>query len=428
MYLNTPKRYRKTRRRLFNFRWLWLYILFPVIIIPAMLLWQFRGQISGDVGRWVERNIKFNVNPPTPTATIPAVDLQTRLVSYIQSGNMKNAISTLTSLASARPNDLDAYTRLTKMILFRDDSPKAREEALRAAEGALNANPEAADGWIMVAMALNALDRPSEALPYLLRARDFDTRDPWLLAVLADTYDAIGRGSRALGLVEESLEAAKATAASQNGNNVVVIAYANVVKGKILLASSGEQAIRAFEEGWRVAQQDSQMPIGYIAQWLWSYYFNVNDFQKITDSLDLATARDKDDPINAYLLGRTYIKAGDPNRAIISLERCRDLDPDQVKCLRWLGTMMFRQENYQRAAELGLRAIELGTTDVGAYLVAGSALAYNGRCGEAVSVLQAGLNLAQTQGSSADWVAQFRDALRSCGAGNNVFATPTPGQ
>lgn len=423
MYLKTPKKYAaKSRRRLLNLKWLWLYILFPVIVIPAALAWQFRVPISTSIGEWVGRNLKMEFNPPTPTPTIPAADLQARFVSYVQTGSMRNAIAALTSLAEARPNDVEVYARLTRMLLSRDDSQPGREAALVAAQGALNANPEAAEGWVMVGMALNALDRPGEALPYLLRARDFDSRSPAMLATLAETYDLLGRSDRALPLIDDAIEAAKA----MSQVDVITLAYAYVVKGRILLATSGDEAVRAFEEAWRVAQTEQTMPLGYIAQWLWSYYFNTDAITKIVDVMTIASDRDKDDPINPYLLGRTYLKTGDNNRALVALERCRDLDPNQVKCLRWLGTMMYRNNNLQRAAELGLRAVELGTDDPGAYLVAGASLAFTSRCAEALPVLQEGLTLAEKSPTYQQLVPQFRDALRSCGGSGVTFASPTP--
>lgn len=314
MYLRTPKRYsgKGKRRFLVNWRWLWLYLLAPVIIIPAALVWQNRATLSQSVSQWADEHIRIELNPPTPTATVPAADLEIQLTNFLESGNLRSAISTLDSLTDATPNDVGAHTLLTKMILFRGDPEdlQRQEAALEAAYGALNADPEAADGWIMVAMALNAAGRPREALPYLMRARDLDNQNPLMLAVMAETYNNLDLIDRATTLVDQAIEAAKAA----DPLDPATLAYAHVVQGTILSRSSGQDAIRAYEEAWRVALTEPIMPVGYIAQWLWSYYFNTSELTRLVDVLNQAGARDRDDPVNPYLLGRVYLKNGDPKR------------------------------------------------------------------------------------------------------------------
>jgi tetratricopeptide (TPR) repeat protein len=424
MYLRSHRRPPKTRG--ISFKRVLANLALVLAIVAAVAAIQLREQLATQANAWAERNLRFSVRQATPVPTIPAGDLQLRYVTYMEAGNMKNAISALASLSETRPNDLRIHVDLTKMLLFRDDSPTARKQALEAAQRALNASPETVQGWVIVAMALNANDNPQAALPYLLRARDFDSQDPNMLIVLADTYYNLEDFERAATTVDQGIELAKA----KNPIDISMLAFAYVVKGKIEGREDGQRAVINFQEAWRIAQTDPEkMPAGYIAQWLWSYYFNSNDYQQVIEVLTQATVRDKDDPINAYLLGRTYLKAGDNTKATTFLERCLDLDPNQVKCLRWLATMMFRADNRQRAAELGKRAVEIGTDDAGAYLVAGSALAYTNRCGEAVPILQKGQQLAFSNSQFEGLLPQFNDALRACGlSGAAPPPNSTPGQ
>lgn len=421
MYLRTPKRYtaKGRRRRLINLRWLWLYLLAPVIIIPAALAWQNRASISQSIADWTASHIRFDVNPPTPTPTVPAADLRAHYISFVQDGNMKNAIAALSSLADASPNDVSLHATLARMILFRDDPDDATRQAaaLRAAYGAVNADPEATEGWIAMGMALNGADRPQEALAYLLHARDFDNRNPLMLAAMAETYNNLDRADRATNLINEAIDNANAA----NPVDAVTLAYAYWVKGDILSRAQGTEALAAWEEAWRIAQTDQTMPVGYIAQSLWVYYFNTADTTKIVGIMNDAAKRDKDDPINPYLLGRVYLKAGDQPKARASLEHCLDLNPNQIKCLRWLGTVMYRDNNYQRAGELGQRAVDLGSKDPGAYLIAGLSYALTNRCAEAAPLLQAGLQL----NPDANLLQQFQDGLRTCGTGGVAIPPPT---
>jgi tetratricopeptide (TPR) repeat protein len=207
----------------------------------------------------------------------------------------------------------------------------------------------------------------------------------------------------------EAIELAKAS----NPIDVTALAYAYVVQGNVLSRTSGAEAIRAYEEAWRVAQSEPTAPRGYIAQWIAGYYLNSPNSDKAIQILQEAFDRDKDDPINPYLLGRIYLNRGDPNQARTYLERCRDIDPKQVKCLRWLGTVLYRAQNYQRAAEVALQAIEYGSQDPAAYLVAGLSLSLLNRCGDALPLLREGARL-DANGALAS---QFQDGLRQCGGG-----------
>ncbi|MFN7209436.1 MAG: hypothetical protein ACK4P1_03465, partial [Aggregatilineales bacterium] len=277
MYLRTPKRYtaKGKRRYLFNLRWLWLYILFPIALIPLLLLWNARETVSQYVGDWASRNIKIDLNPPTPTPTIPAADLRVRYMSYLQAGSLNNAIAALWSLGDLAPNDVQLFATLARLIALRGDpDDKARHaEILRAATAALNADPEAPEGWIMSGLAYNSSGKPQLALPYLLRARDLEPRNPMLLAVLADTYDDLDRPDEAARYVEQAIEAAKASSPI----DVTALAYAYVVQGNLISRTSGAEAIRAYEEAWRVAQSDPTAPRGYIAQWIAASYLNRPD-------------------------------------------------------------------------------------------------------------------------------------------------------
>ncbi len=411
MYLRTPKRYtaKGKRRYLFNLGWLWLYILFPILLIPLLLIWNQRELVSQYVGDWASRNIKIDLNPPTPTPTVPAADLRVRYISYMQAGSINNAITALWSLGNLAPNDVQLFATLARLIALRGDpDDKARHaEILRAATAALNADPESPEGWIMSGLAHNSSGSPQLALPYLLRARDLEPRNPMLLAVLADTYDDLDRPDEAARYAEQAIEAAKASSPI----DVTALAYAHIIQGNVLSRTSGAEAIRAYEEAWRVVQSDPMAPRGYIAQWIAGYYLNRADSDRAIRILQEAFDRDKDDPINPYLLGRIYLNRGDPNQARTYLERCRDIDPKQVKCLRWLGTVLYRAQNYQRAAEVALQAIEHGSQDPAAYLVAGLSLSLLNRCIDALPLLQEGMRLDANRALAS----QFQDGLRQCG-------------
>src|SRR6184192_861802 len=104
MYLRTPKRYTKKgmRRSLINLRWLWLYLIAPVILIPTVLVWQMRDSIGPQIGDWVSQHVK--INQPTPTPTIPPQNYQQLLRDAFTSARLNRAVDLLKQFTADNPN------------------------------------------------------------------------------------------------------------------------------------------------------------------------------------------------------------------------------------------------------------------------------------------------------------------------------------
>ena len=77
MYLRTPKRYtaKGSKKPLISLRWLWLYLLAPVVIIGAALVWDNRSDWSQAIGEVIGRVKIAPLDAPTATPTRPAADL-----------------------------------------------------------------------------------------------------------------------------------------------------------------------------------------------------------------------------------------------------------------------------------------------------------------------------------------------------------------
>src|SRR5512133_1315786 len=98
MYLRTPKRYtaKGSKRRLISLKWLWLYLLAPVILIPAVLIWDYRDTLSNEIANRLH-SVSINLNPPTPTATITPKDYGKLLSDAFNSGKIDRYISLLST-------------------------------------------------------------------------------------------------------------------------------------------------------------------------------------------------------------------------------------------------------------------------------------------------------------------------------------------
>lgn len=431
MYLRTPKRYtaRGRRARVFNLRWLWLYLIAPPIIVLSALAWDYRATLSGLIGNWTARNVKIELSRPTPTPTIPASDLTRTYTEAIRAGRMDSAISALSALGDVSPNDPALFSTLTRFMLFRgdpDDEDRIRK-AYEMAQMAINANPESAEGWIMTALTLDKLGEPAAALPYALRARDLDEDNPLLLAVTAEVYYDLGQYEEASDLVDQAIEKAKAASPIVPFH----LMYAHWVNGLILLDQSGAAAQAQFEEAYRAARIEQTLPIAYIAQNLWRSYVAAGRTDDAVQMLEEAGTRDKDDPLIPYLLGRVYAAEVNWDQARPFFAQCLDLDPVHLRCLRWFGQVSFQQGNFKAAADNAQKAVDNGTQESEAFLIAG--LAYIQQvpplCAQAVPLLQQGFNLNEasqaTSERKAELRVQFEGGLRSCNA-NPVRSAPQP--
>jgi tetratricopeptide (TPR) repeat protein len=434
MYLRTPKRYQTKRRvYLINWKWLWLWLLAPVIIIPASLAFTYRESLSGAIGDWVSRNVRIQINRPTVPPTIPAADLSRIYADSVRSGKMDNAVSALSGLIDTTPNDVALHTMLVRMLLLRGDptDPARAQQAVAAAQKSINANPEVADGWIMMALATYESGDPNAALPYALRARDFNAQDPLLLAVMALIYNDLELFDQANAAAEQAISAASST----RPLNTFALAYAHWTQGVILSATSGEAAKRAFEEAWRAALTDASVPLGFIAQSLYFLYLNENRTSDLLDMFAKAAERDRDDDMNALYVGMIYQRDQNWDQARPAFAQCLDLNPENVRCLRRMAQVLYRIDNFVPAADYALKAISLGTREPEAYLLAGLSLIEQPqrRCGEAIPILQKGYLLTNesslTDQRKAELNRQFESGLASCRARPvppTPAASPTP--
>src|SRR5215470_6130786 len=106
MYLRTPKRYtRRGRPGLINLHWLWLYLLTPIVLLVALLAWNFREPISQKIADWSKDKVKINLNPPTITPTVPAEDLLTQENDNLKAGNIVKVIGILDQLMNLQENN-----------------------------------------------------------------------------------------------------------------------------------------------------------------------------------------------------------------------------------------------------------------------------------------------------------------------------------
>ncbi len=418
MQLRTPKRYtaKGSRRPLLNLRWLWLYILVPIVLIPAIIAWDYRQPISDGIGNWA-RNHVFVQQPatPTPLPTL-SVDPQSALEDAFKNGQINKAVTILETLSDTYPNQAGFPALAAQFQALRSyGSDKAKlDEAAQMADRAINADPEAPAGWLSKAMALDYSGQPQQSLPYALHAKDFDDKNPMILTVMGEIYHDLNQDDQASKLLKSAVTAAQAA----NPVDRAALAHAYYVQAEILDASNaaGADVIKMLEKSWATAVSDPPdftIPSGYIAQYLSAYYLNVGQPNQAIQLLTAAVARDQEDPILQLALGNAYLNQGDANKARSYISTCHDLAPQEPKCLRALADLYFGEQNYQQAADTIQQVIAQGSTKSSDYYLAGLSYSYLNQCATAITVLQHGLSFVDP--SDAKTQSKFNDARQSCG-------------
>ena len=107
--------------------------------------------------------------------------------TYVRMGRTEEAVKILTSLVDANPKDASNLVMLGELLL--DSDPNRGLDYLHRAENA----QASARTELLIARALQRLNRPEEAAQYLERARNRAPHDPEVLRSVADDYRENGQ-------------------------------------------------------------------------------------------------------------------------------------------------------------------------------------------------------------------------------------------
>ena len=420
MQLRTPKRYtvKGSRRPLINLKWLWLYLTAPILILIAVLVWDYRQPIGDVVGQWTDKNVKISL-PTTPTPAPTPAD-PGEVSKALTTGRVNRAVDVLENLSDATPN-LAKLPALAAQLLVLRANGTSKDNLARAthfAQKAITGQPESFDGWISEALVLDWSKQPKAALGYALRAKDLSPNDPMVLTVLGEIYHDLEKDDQATKLLNSAIDAAK----KASPVDAAALTHAYYVRALLYdAANDNKSAVAAMLEAWKFAQSDLTVPSSYVTQWLGAYYLSQQQADKAVQMLSDGIKRDQDDPILQWQLGMVYVNSGDQNKARTYFETCRNLDPLQPKCLKRLAQLYYYEQNYQLAVETIQTVIDQNSHDPKDYEM--SALGYRGlnQCDKALIALNTGLQYIDP--SDANTKTDYADLLHSCGQ-NIALDTP----
>ncbi len=407
MYLRTPKRYQAghKRRYLVSLRWLWLWVLTPIVVVLGWMIYEEREQFGPPVRQFIANAVDdasggfATITAPTPLPTTNPTDHITRGDNAWQQGAIEQAVGEYRSAVSGAPNDARVHYRYTYGLLIEGDA----SEALTAAENTVTANPFAADAWAIRALALERNGSYAEAIASALQALSIEPKNAKALAFMAETYLDADQPAQA---EEKANQAVDADPDSAEAHYARGLFYADS-------AFDDEAALQDFQAAHQIAPNLPQV----LVEMAWANW-RAENYDLGLDQLEQVVESNPNNLDALYALGYfQYQVYGDPNKAEDYLIRCTEADPTNVACLNYLATVQLGLQNPVDAAKSYQRIIDAGTTDPIYYLRAGRTYATLTDCNKATPLLRLGYQMEQKQAEpNADRLAAFEEYMRQCNA------------
>ncbi len=407
MYLRTPKRYQvgHRRRHLFSIRWLWLWILTPIIVIAGWLIYQQRDQLGPPIRQFVADtvdNARGGIATMTAPTALPTTDPADHIIrgdNAWSQGAIEQAVAEYKAAADGAPNNVQIHYRYTYGLLIDGDNAAA----LSAAEDTITANPFVADGWAIRALALARNQRYPEAVASALQALAIDPKDVDALAFMAEAYLNAGQPATAEEKINQALQI--------DPNSF----EANYMQGVWTVQANFDYtgALDAFQTAHDLAPNMPQALINMAwANW------NLDNSAVGLDELEQVVENNPNNLDALYALGYIHYQVNnDTQQAEDYLNRCIQVDSKNASCLSYLATIKTISGDQQGAADLYQRIIDAGTTSPLDYLHAGRAYANLSDCNKATPLLRQGYTLEQQQDQpDGDRLAAFQEFMSECGA------------
>ncbi len=414
MYLRTPKRYqagRKQSRNIISLRWLWLWILTPIVVAGGLFIYQQREVFGPPLREAInnavndaQQSISTVVAPtPLPTAD-PSLQLE-QANNLWAAGNIEGALDIYMPALQNAPNDVTAHYRVAFGYIMQGQP----EEALQYAERTITANPYSSDAWAIRSLALSDNQQYAAAAASAQQSLALNPNNTRASAFLAEAYYGGNRMELALSTVNRALEVNPDLAEGY---------YVRGLLNRFHLINY-TAARDDLERAYELAPN-----YPYIAIALAEMEQVLQNYDVSQEILLDVLEQNPENRDALYAIGFLYYSAyGSPEQAATYLERCVSLDPDNRACLRYLGTLYNGTGNSSEAVRMYQALLDTETTRPRDYLGAGIAYINAGNCNTAINVLEQGYQYElQSELPETSTLTLFEDYLTSCGANvNSLF-------
>lgn len=420
MYLRTPKRYqvnngRRRRHLIGSTRWLWLWILTPIVVVAGYFIYEGRDQYGPQVRdaiATVVNDAQGGIATIVAPTALPTTDPSDHIIrgdnAWVQ-GAMEQATDEYRQAAAGAPNDVRVHYRYTYGLIMEGQYA----EALTAAENAVTANPFSADAWAIRALALEKNGRYPEAIASALQALSIDPKSATAYAFMSETY----------------LDANQPAQAEEKANQAVNAnpdsAEAHFARGRFYAESAflDDDALADYGTAHDLAPNMPQV----LVELAWINW-RAENYDVGLDQLEQVVENNPNNIDALYALGFfQYQVYGDPNKAEDYLTRCVQSAPKNIPCLNYLATVQIGLGNAADAAQTYQRIIDAGTTQSIYYLRAGRTYATLNDCSKAIPLLRLGYTMERSAAEpNADYLDAFEEYMSQCGAPAAVPNNPPP--
>ncbi len=359
-------------------------------------------------------------------------DIKNRAIEALKQGNIETAISLLSAIHDPQADDVKPLSMTVRVMLdhlyvvdvtdFQMPSIKAKmDAALHTADLAIQANPNAPDGWAMKALALNWAFRSDEAQTIAVNARQLAPNNATTIAVQAEIATQLREYDEGLSLVKDAMLQAKSSTPVNKG----ALARAYYIKGNIeQILGQADAAIQDYEAAWKISAEPydpadpwAVIPPGYILYQLGPIYLFENKTDIALQEYTAALAIDRQDPFLYYLRGRVYRFLGNRSDAQVEFQKCLDMEARQWRCMRNLGQMAHEDSDWADAIRFLQPVIAENSQISDDYYYLGSAYLNAHRCQDAIPVTRQGMTLLAAATGKPYWnQGHFNAVLSACHA------------
>jgi tetratricopeptide (TPR) repeat protein len=329
---------------------------------------------------------------PTATPTRAPESYITEAQRLENDGKFTQAITMFNQAIQSDPKNPATYVSLARLLIYTGDY----KNAVKNAENALllngnNSNAHAIRGW---ALGLDGDYLGAESA--FGKAIELDQNNADAYAYRAEILAAQTQaGSGGIGSLDKAVEA------SRNAQTIAPNGLSTHRARGIVLELTGNYADAAREFEAAVALNTN---IADLHLALGRNYRYLEQYDKAVEEFNRANALNPGDPLPNFYVSRTYASIGEYAKAIQFAEQSVKVAPTDPYMYGNLGTMYYKNKQFEDAIKPLKMAVTGGVADSGEevtgltlaygrvaeyYFTYGLALANLGMCGEALPVAQA---------------------------------------
>jgi tetratricopeptide (TPR) repeat protein len=398
-----------------SLRWLWLWILTPVVVLIGVAIYQNRDDLQPRVTAFFDDMVQSagdeisTRRAPVPTPTQDPTNDLVRANDAWSRGSIEEAITLYGDILPTTPNDLAVHYRYTLGLIMQGQ----RDMAMEAAGNTVTANPFAPDAWSIQALAFNRTGEYAQGIASALQALQYASaaavdENPGLvpararaLALLAEAYHGNGQYERAQSTVDQALDL--------NPDS----AEAYYVLG--LLSQDRDFLLADARDNFAIAYELAPGRIDYAERMARTDYA-LGNYDTMVATYNSILELNPANITALYWMGDYYFRVvGDPNQAMEYLNRCVRAKDDSDECHYLLGRARMRDEQYIEALASFERALDLDDSNGYYYYWTAEANINLLNCGAALTYLQTGYRIAQDVQDDL-LIESFEASLQQCGS------------